>query len=132
MRGSHSLGSPPKSGGPGSYCLEIFHQRLRDFCQDYPEGPWPERSRPIQSQAKQAVCLADEFGILKRANISADDLRMSDKVFDRCSIASGRCAAAESGVAEPEHQESQEEDCENEWWNIPNAQRAADLHMVIT
>jgi hypothetical protein len=68
--------------GDAAPSLEIFHQRLRDLCPHHLPGFGDARSAAIQEQAKQAVLLADEYGILRRpAETAAEFDASGEKAF---------------------------------------------------
>jgi hypothetical protein len=58
--------------------LEAFHDRLRDLCADNGEGSRKTRSAIIEDETFKVRALADKFGILKRIDITFDELKLSD------------------------------------------------------
>jgi hypothetical protein len=62
--------------------LKAFHDRLRDLCADDGEGAGQTRAQRIENEAKQVRALADEFGLLKQAGLTWDELRTAQPDLD--------------------------------------------------
>lgn len=62
--------------------LEAFHDRLCDLCADDGEGCRKSRADVIEVQTRQVRTLADEFGILKTAEVTWDELCAREPELD--------------------------------------------------
>jgi hypothetical protein len=64
--------------------LKAFYDRLRDLCADDGEGSGRSRSQRIEDQTQQVRSLANEFGLLKKAGFTWDELRTDQPDIDYC------------------------------------------------
>lgn len=69
----------PKKKQPAAshegHSLEAFRDRLRDLCGHDLEGARHDRPRLAKDQAKQALALADELGLLIHADATWEEFR---------------------------------------------------------